>query len=102
MMVGVARSVRGEVAVGHELLVLQSVDGRIVFTAYPSGQQPTDFEVVASDQGLLRVENPDHDFPQKLEYRLHGSDSLVAGVFAGAGDPFPAFEVPYARGKCPR
>jgi len=95
------RSVRRGVATGYELLVLRVVGDRIVLTAYPSGQQPADFGATSAGPGLLRVENPEHDFPQKIEYRQPAPDSLVARVFAEVDDPSAAFAVPYARGACP-
>jgi hypothetical protein len=101
MMVGMVRSVRGGVATGYELLVLGVVGGRIVLTAFPSGQQPTDFGATSAGPGLLRVENPEHDFPQKIEYRQPAPDSLVATVFADVHDTSAAFAVRYARGACP-
>lgn len=101
MMVGMVRSVRRGIATGYELLVLRVVGDRIVLRAYPSGQQPTDFGATSAGPGLLRVENPEHDFPQKIEYRQPGPDSLVASVFGDVRDTAAAFAVPYARGACP-
>jgi hypothetical protein len=101
LMVGMVRSVRSGVATGYELLVLQRVGGRIVLTAHPSGQEPADFRASTTGPDLLRVENPDHDFPRRIEYRQPTTDSLVASVFGGVDDPSPAFELLYARAPCP-
>ncbi|MEM8600714.1 MAG: DUF6265 family protein [Bacteroidota bacterium] len=101
MMVGLTRSVRRGTATGYELMVLQRADEQIVLTAYPSGQQPTDFQATSARGDLLRVENPDHDFPQRIEYHRPTPDSLVARVFGGVEDDAPAFNVRYVRVSCP-
>lgn len=101
LMIGMARSVRSGVATGYELLALRVVEGRLVLTAYPSGQQPADFQVERAEPGLLRVENRDHDFPQKIEYRQPSADSLVGSVFGDADDVASAFDIRYARAPCP-
>ena len=100
-MIGMARAVRGGSLSGYELLSIRRVGDGLVFTAHPSGQRETDFEVTHAETGLLRVENAAHDFPQKLEYRGHRPDSLVAGVFGGVDDASPAFAVRYGRVECP-
>jgi hypothetical protein len=56
--------------------------------------------VVALGDGVLRVENPDHDFPQRIEYRTAGADSLVASVYGRVEDVRPAFVVRYRRRPC--
>ncbi|MEM6784622.1 MAG: DUF6265 family protein [Bacteroidota bacterium] len=101
MMVGLVRSVRQGTATGYELLVLQREDEQIVLKAYPSGQQPTSFQATHVRWDFLRVENPAHDFPQRIEYRRPAPDSLVATVFGAVGDKVPAFDVHYGRAPCP-
>jgi len=100
LMVGMSRSVQDERARGYESLLLGPRDGRLTYSAYPSGQRPTDFPVVRLADGEMRVENPDHDFPRRIDYRRVGDDSLVAHVFADPEDTDPAFSVRYARGSC--
>lgn len=108
MMIGVVRSVRRGVASGYELLLLRSSVNQdtggppvLIFTADPSGQAATDFRVTRADPGFLRVENPEHDFPQRIEYRRPVPDSLIASVYGAAGDSAPAFDVAYGVGECP-
>lgn len=100
MMVGMSRSVRGGVARGYELVVLHQKDGDLTFSAYPSGQSPADFRATEVSATLLRFENPQHDFPQAIEY-LHASpDSLIAHVYGDVESPEPAFSLRYARNSC--
>ena len=100
IMLGVSRTVRGEVAVGYELLRLHSVDGRLVLSAYPSGQAPADFAASEASSRRLRFENPSHDSPQVIEYVREGPDSLVARVFGDVAAATPSFVSAYGRATC--
>ncbi len=100
LMVGMSRSVRGGRATGYESVVLGVRDGRLTYSAHPSGQQPADFPVARLTDRELRVENPDHDFPRRIDYLRHGGDSIVASVFREVADETPAFSIHYARTPC--
>lgn len=68
-MLGVGRLVRDGATVEYEFLRLhEDEQGRVVYTAAPSGQALTSF--VASDVAMdaATFENPAHDFPQKITY----------------------------------
>ena len=100
LMVGMARTLRGNVATGYEFLLLQRKDGRLTYSAYPSGQEPTDFGATEVSTQRLRFENPRHDFPQAIEYERTASDSLTARVYGEIGAGEPAFVLRYARRAC--
>jgi photosystem II stability/assembly factor-like uncharacterized protein len=102
LMVGMSRSVRGGSARGHEFVLLGDKNGRLTYSAHPSGQQPADFPVVRLNERELRVENADHDFPRRIDYLRRGEDSLVASVFRELTDEAPAFSLRYARTPCIR
>ena len=89
-MIGLSRTVRGERTTGYEYLRLHVVDGKLIYSALPSGQTMTDFAATVAGDSLLRVEKPDHDFPQKIEYALTAADRLEARVFGSATDAQPA------------
>src|SRR3546814_14135465 len=57
--------------------------GATSFHAQPNGAPPTVFTMVASGEGWIRFENPEHDFPNQVEYRREG-DRLSAWI-AGPG-----------------
>jgi inorganic pyrophosphatase len=99
-MLGMNRSLRDGEFRGYELLILTTRDGRLVYEAHPSGQQPAEFVSTTVDETELVFENPSHDFPQRLEYRLAGPDSIMVEVFAAVADGEPAFTVPLARIAC--
>lgn len=101
LMVGMSRSVRGERATGFEFLVLRQVDDGVVLSAHPWGQAPTDFPATDVTPELLRVENPQHDSPQRIEYVRMGADSVTARVFGSVDDDEPAFQLGYGRCALP-
>ena len=100
LMVGMARSVRGGVATGYEYLLLQRKNGRLTYSAYPSGQDPTDFQATEVSTQRLRFENLQHDFPRAIEYERTSLDSLTAKVYGEIGSSEPAFVLRFARRGC--
>jgi hypothetical protein len=63
----------------HEDLRIANIDGVLSYIARPAGKQPTTFKRTAGDESWVRFENPDHDFPQLIEYRRQG-DMLYANI----------------------
>ncbi len=100
LMVGMARTVRGGVATGYESLLLQLKDGRLTYSAYPSGQTPTDFRATDVSTERVRFEAPEHDYPRAIEYERTSPDSLTAKVYGEIGSSEPAFVLSYARRAC--
>ena len=100
LMVGMARTLRGGVATAYEFLLLRRKDGRLTYSAYPSGEEPTDFGATEVSTQRLRFENPQHDFPQAIEYERTSADSLTAKVYGEIGSNEPAFVLRFARGAC--
>ncbi len=100
MMLGMSRTVRDGVATGYEFLLLRVIEGRLVYSAHPSGQEPTDFRATSVSSALLRFENPSHDFPKRIDYVRVSRDSVVARVFAETQSPVPAFELRYKGVEC--
>ncbi len=62
-----------------EFIRIEFMDGKIVYRAFPEGQSPADFPLVAQGPGLAVFANPAHDFPQKITYRLEG-DGLTCTI----------------------
>ena len=100
LMVGMSRSVRDDVATGHEFLLIRRTDAGVILSAYPSGQRPTDFVASVVTDQTLRFVNSSHDFPQKIEYHRLSPDRVVAKVFGDADASQPAFELHYERVSC--
>jgi hypothetical protein len=100
MMLGASRTVAGGAVREYEQLRLHAEGEVLVYTASPSGQAQTAFRSVqVSDSGFV-VENPAHDFPQRISYRRRGTDSLVARI-EGPGPSGPrGFDLPMRRTSC--
>lgn len=78
---GFSRSVRDGRTVAYEYLrIAAGEDGRLQFIASPSGQRTTAFTLVASDARSVSFENPEHDFPQRIAYRLLPGERLQATI----------------------
>lgn len=80
-MLGMSRTVRdGRTVAWEHLRIWQDEAGEIYYTALPSGQAETSFRLTHAAPGEATFENPDHDFPQRILYRLVGEDSLLARI----------------------
>ena len=101
LILGLSRSVSGRGGVAFEYMRIETVRGEVALNASPGGGSTTAFPAVEVSRERFRVERPDHDFPQAIEYRPIGADSMVAEVFGGVTDVRPAFTLPFARATCP-
>ena len=97
MMLGASRTTVGEQVREFEQLQLTAHGDTLVYTATPSGQTRSSFRsLVPVVEGELVVENPAHDFPQRIRYRRISADSLIARVEAGTR----GFDLPMRRIAC--
>jgi Domain of unknown function (DUF6265) len=81
---GMSRTRSGNRTTGFEYLRIVDVDEVPSYIAQPGGHPPVVFKSTAGGDGWIRFENPDHDFPQRIEYRRE-ADTLHAEI-AGAGE----------------
>lgn len=80
LMLGASRTMIGGVVREYEQLVIKAENGTLVYTATPSGQQTASFTATSVTDTSFVVENPQHDFPQRISYRRLGADSLIAQI----------------------
>jgi len=100
-MVGGARTLVGGAPRAYEHLRLRATDGKVVYTAVPSGQRETEFTASAVTADSLVIGNPQHDFPQRIVYRRVSADSMVARVEGpGPGGRSRGFDSAYRRVRC--
>lgn len=94
-MLGMSRSVRKGRTAGYEFLrIARDTDGRLAFTALPSGQPQAVFPLLRQDEDTVVFENPAHDFPQRVIYRRIGPNGLHARIEGkGRGIDFPMTRV---------
>ena len=72
-----------------ESLRLVEMQGEVFFVAKVNhNERPVAFTLTACDEGSATFENPQHDFPRKLEYTLTGADTLAVVVSDGGEGGF--------------
>ena len=100
-MLGLSRTVtKGRIS-EYEFLEIRVHDGRIVYTARPSGQPEATF--TASKVGPREVvfENPAHEFPQRIIYRLQADGNLAARIEGTERGQTRGIDFPMRRVACP-
>jgi len=83
MQFGVSRTVKEGRVVGFEFLRIAVMDGVPTYLAQPGGKPATAFVRAAGGEHWIRFENPDHDFPKRIEYRRTGN--ALSAEIAGPG-----------------
>ena len=101
MMLGASRTVAAGVLREFEHIRLTARGDTLVYTALPSGQNPTDFRSSSITDQALVFENRTHDFPQVIRYRRIGADSMVARIEGpGPNNTTRGFDFPMRRASC--
>lgn len=81
---GAAYFVIGKDTVFHESVELtQKSDGELYYIVTVPGQngdKPVEFKRTSGTETEMAFENPQHDFPSRIEYRRVAEDSLVATI----------------------
>ena len=99
LMLGLSRTTAGERSAGFEFLRIETMPGQPVrYVAQPNGGPPTGFALVDSGDSFARFENPEHDFPQRIEYRRQG-DQLSASI-SGPGEDGAELNIPFEYSRC--
>jgi hypothetical protein len=112
-MLGMGRTVRDGRTVEYEFLVIgPAPDGRLVYRAHPSGQASAEFRLARAGDTEVVFENPAHDFPQRVGYRLERDEVTLTAWIEGTSKgetrriPFPmqrvACDVPVTQSEAGR
>lgn len=80
LMLGLHRDLFPSGKVFFEYLRIESSAGGPLYQASPAGRPPTPFRAVELSERHVVFENPDHDFPQRIIYRLDSDGALLAAV----------------------
>lgn len=100
-MLGMSRTVANGKLREFEFLQLRTKeDGTIHYVALPSGQQETWFKLVKSAEHEAVFENLEHDFPQRIIYRLEKDGTLTARIEGMSKGKLKGIDFPMKRGKC--
>lgn len=100
-MLGMSRTVKNGRTVEFEFMQLRTnAEGKLVFVALPSGQKETIFVASAVGKDSVTFENPQHDFPQKVSYRLESAERLVARIEGNRNGTLRGIDFPMRRVPC--
>ncbi len=99
-MMGMSRTVKGDKTVAFEFLrIHQEADG-IYYTSIPSGQTQASFKLKSLDERSVVFENLDHDFPQRIIYRLQDGGALMASIEGMSKGALKQVDFPMRRVGC--
>jgi hypothetical protein len=99
-MVGVGRTIKNGKTVDYEYLRIVVYDKGIFYIAKPKANaEETSFKLTKLTANEAVFENPAHDFPQKIIYRVDGT-SLFARIEGNNKGKFMGFDFPMSKTKC--
>jgi hypothetical protein len=81
-MLAVSRTLKDGRMVAFEFLRIVEKEGGLVYIAQPGGRPPTEFTLTEIGSRSAAFENPTHDFPKRIEYKLTGN-TLTATISDG-------------------
>lgn len=99
-MLGMSRTVSNGRYREHEFLRIYAAGDTLVYAANPSGQKPTEFRSTQLTASEVVFENPAHDFPQRIRYRLVSRDSLKATIEGDRDARRQPVAFSYSRAAC--
>ncbi|MBA3992328.1 MAG: hypothetical protein C0469_02290 [Cyanobacteria bacterium DS2.3.42] len=79
-MIGMGREMNGAKLDFHEYLRIEQRNDGIVYVAQPMGRKETQFRLTKENKNTLVFENPEHDFPNVIEYQKRDDGSLCVRV----------------------
>jgi hypothetical protein len=79
-LIGVGRTVRGGLLRRHEFMVIRDTVAGVAFIARPAGQPEASFLLATLKDREAVFSNPQHDFPQRVSYRLLADGTLHARI----------------------
>ena len=87
LMVGLSRTLKDGQEIFREHLQILRAEARLVYTAWPAGQEMTPFTSPTAGANAVLFENPAHDFPRKIQYRRQ--DQALTATISGVQDGKP-------------
>lgn len=100
-MLGMSRTVRDGKTVFFEFLrIVEEEDGWSGLIASPAGQETARFKMIDLDTQQVVFENPHHDFPQRIMYRLTADGKLLGRIDGNVDGSPRTVEFPMTRAAC--
>jgi len=100
MMFGAGQTTRGDSTIEYEHTRIFERDGKLVYSARPSGQAPAEFIADSVSGFSVIFSNPAHDFPQRVIYRRLSADSLLGRIEGLRGGQIRGVNFSYRRVSC--
>ena len=100
MMLGLNRTVRASGKSAFEYLRIVEDDNGVTYLASPQGRAATPFALVDFAPGRAVFENPEHDFPTRVIYRLNDDGTLTARIEGLADGELRGSEWHWGRSPC--
>ncbi len=99
-MIGMSRTVRNGKMTGFEFLRIVQDDTGIYYISKPSeNKEETSFKLIKSGVNEVVFENPTHDFPQRIIYRLEKTN-LFARIEGNNNGKAMGIDFPMVKGSC--
>ncbi len=99
-MIGMSRTVRNGKTVAFEFLRIMQDDTGINYISKPSqNKEETAFKLIKSSPNEVTFENPAHDFPQRIIYRLDGGN-LFARIEGNNNGKAMGIDFPMTKVNC--
>jgi hypothetical protein len=99
-LMGMARTVADGTTTEWEFLLIRERPGGLDYVAKPSGQPEAVFSAVTVTKDAVMFENAQHDFPQRIAYRLQPDGGVTATTEGTMNGQTRTISFPYARAAC--
>lgn len=100
-MLGVGRTVKNGKTVAHEFMQIRAdAQGQIVLIAKPDRKPEATFTMTVGAADAVTFENLQHEFPQRVMYRLLAGDRLAARIEGMRDGVLRGIDYPMRRAAC--
>ena len=96
-MIGMGRTVVRGKTVETESLRIEETSTGVDYVARPAGASETRFKLVRASEREAVFENPAHDFPKRILYRLEADGALSARIEGDGTEKEKPLEFRYQR-----
>jgi Domain of unknown function (DUF6265) len=101
MMLGASKTVKGGKTIAYEFIQIRVISGgKLAYVAKPSGQNEATFPLASLTANEFIFENPAHDFPQRISYRLVKPGELLARIEGTHNGKQRAIDYPMKKVPC--
>ena len=99
-ILGMGRTVKNDKTTGWEYMRIEQRADGIYFVSRPKeNAEDTAFKLIRSTKSEFVFENKDHDFPQRVIYKLQG-DKMTGRIEGNNSGEFMYFDFPMNKVKC--